>query len=641
MKISAEDINFILQRSSVKHQTEFKRAIAFVDFANLAYSLLDAPKQDTNRLVFNESDSEKIIDFLSAKFTEFIKNMPKEVQKVIIFATENDSNLHGIKLNSETLPFSFKPNDLEKVGIDRFDIENSFFAPEDEMERFPLTTKPDSLSVPFEELDKEKQEALRKEAEKLTQILKLPKLSKFDIRETHSNYSRKSFCNYLRIPEILNLFHCNIVEKVKWNLRYVPITITKKQQKRKQSVSKNHGRKIEIIHVESSLEDDFTMRLVAEDFREQFPNFGFYIYSSDRDVIGNFAGIKNCVQFFQSSSNPSDGFSRTSIDDFWNGLLSEELNENLSNVSKRIIWGFLGSDYTTPIMNRNDIRRLDFKNKENPSETLKKFINRKFINGRMSYSKDEISDKSILKYVKYLSETIKDDFERNLFICSFDALIGFEKIDFHILNQNSIRFASVSEYFEEVRSQKLFEIDWHTNERFFIEEDLPGELEYETIKVMTKDGLKEFKNQFVSVSFSSNSSEISGEPSEISLKSNEKITVEKPSNSNRKITGTFTFKELKSGSLDAEKTEEDFKEFYAMSKILLKDKFLCSVSLFRTALTRISENRIFKNRFPNEYKKYHYEYSTVNYINNHIKQLNKEQIDEIIEIGREFIRSLQ
>ena len=601
MKISHNDLSFILsfkntqvqslkeslrnyskeQMLKQKHENSSKeqslknthKVIAFIDFANIAYSIDILPSGDRHNFVFNEYTANKYIEKLINYLTDYIKELPQEVEKVVIFATEKDDNLYKLKLNKHILPFKFNDDQLKKMHFEKeyeFDIENSFFDIEsyeqsledfheqslknkilknitlkgisqeqvlkndsqeqvlknktlknineqvlkesliksskdslknitqgqffkdfhenhskeqslkelhvieshevcpqaqslknktlkdiheqilNDFHEFPLTSKPSELLIPYENLDKELQNDLKNMSIELTQIISLPKLSKFKLNEKCSNYARKYFTKYIRIPDIINQFHVNIIEKVKYNISKIS--------------SKQH---IEIIHIESPLEDDLTMRLYAIDLLNKLKKpYDIYVYSNDRDTLSNFSSINNVTwisyynpyehslndslekssedslndslekssgcslrditlkdsykndfeeQFLKNitheksskdsleknseKSSKEQHETRISIDVFWSNLLD---NHVISDYSKRIIWGFLGSDYTTPIMNKYDIHRLVFNNKMNPYETLKKYINRRFIDGEIKYLNNNVTDESIIDHVNFM-----------------------------------------------------------------------------------------------------------------------------------------------------------------------------------------------------------------------------------------------
>lgn len=264
--------------------------------------------------------------------------------------------------------------------------------------------------------------------------------------------------------------------------------------------TEKHSKHREIIHVSSPLEDDLTMRLFINNLLKQLESdkeYSFYVYSNDRDVISNFADIKNTLWI--SNYNPFSNEHNEEIvlvDEFWHSLLKDSEN-HISGFSKRIIYGFLGSDYTTPLMNRYDIRRLSFKDRRNPLETLKKYINRRIIKGSLFELTNEVSDASILEHVKYLASTISDRLYRNLFICSFDSLIGFDSCDFHILTSNSIKYATVKDYLKnEVLMNGVWRFDWNSRDDYYYMPDVKEELLYKTIIIDTRDGIKEITNNY-------------------------------------------------------------------------------------------------------------------------------------------------
>lgn len=545
LKIHTNDIKFLAPCKDKSYR--LPHGIAVIDFSNIAYSIGGLPSGDRNTFILTSEASEEYINKVIDKFTSYIISLPNEIEKVIIFASNKDSDFYKLSVNKNIIPFEITEDDEKIIGYNRTsqDVFKSCLFYDDSIKNneYPCTMYPKELLIPFSELPIEKQLELEKQADLLLHLTKLPKANKHKIGFKWNNYNRKSFCNYMRINDILRIFYINIIERVRVKIN--------------EYYSKTN-RKIDIIHVSSPLEDDLTMRLyikqllndINSTFNENLEGsfedtstkdnlenstneikdssikdkeYSFYIYSNDRDVISNFSDIKNSIWISNYTPFTKDNNEEyILIDDFWNSLLGTYKNK-VSDFSKRIIYGFLGSDYTTPIMNKYDIKRLNFKDRKNPIETLRRYINRRIIDGKLIYLDNDISDESIIEHVKYLSTTINNKIDRNLFICCFDSLIGFDSCYFHILTSNSIQYQTVNDYLKTVVLNGTWRYNWQYKTTYYIKPDTKNELKYKYIRIETKDGIEEIENNYSLIDVAIDDSNVN----KINIKNYDSIDIKK------------------------------------------------------------------------------------------------------------------
>ena len=462
--------------------------VAIIDFQNIIYGakFLNGNtnrSKTVGRFMFDKDSSENFIELAIKELTDYINDLPKEIEKVCIFSNRRDGNYHNLRLSKDIIPFE----QITKEDLKEFGFNNTSNYGEKEMMNdmyfnidsfgFPLLRKPTKELPLVFELPEEQQQTYLNELMKMYSIIKFPKQMKYidSPDRIKTEYNRKSFINHMSVKDLLYFFYANIIEGVRYN-------INQSEQKR------------ELLHISTPLEDDFGMRLYIERLINENPGkeLSFYVFSDDRDVILNFSNVKNTLWFNNYKKHNPLIFL---IEDFWNKIDPDHV---LNDVSKRLIYGLIGSDYTTFIMNKFDINRLNLDSRKEPKQVLKEYINTKFNNGKLIRTNENVSNDSIINHIKYLSTTIHNNSYEKLFICSFDALIGFENCSFHLLNSNAITYPTVQDRFEACMLERSWKWDWN-GECLYTRADMKHQFESKRIELLTKNGMINVENIFVPV----------------------------------------------------------------------------------------------------------------------------------------------
>ena len=373
-KISRESLNMLLEQKQIN---SLKNGVAVIDFANLMRNRNERGGQAVYRIELVD----RLIEQSTNCLAETIRNLPKGISEVLIFSYVRTRNLYNITANDNMFPVDFTEDEINSFGYDskyysklanmynytydpNTDIKNSELVHSKDKSilsdyTFPCSNQKGMFKTYFNDLPQEKREEIIKRKVLLEAILNIPRKPKYEKSSKLYKYERKGFLNHITNNRFLSNFYINIVENVR---KEFPDII--------------------IHHISTPLEDDLSMRIYVEENQMKHPSKQYYVISNDADVISNFANVKNSYWVSR------DGTFR--ISDFWS-----QFGSSLSGVSKRLIWGFLGSDYTSPIFKKFGIDRLLLT--DNPRECLQKYIGGK------------ISDDSIMNFCKKLANQIPDN----------------------------------------------------------------------------------------------------------------------------------------------------------------------------------------------------------------------------------------
>ena len=530
IKISPDMIKLMM--SPKPKSFRLPNGVAVIDFQNFIYSTKFMGLQKKNnvraeKFIFDSENSELFIELAATELADFINGLPEEIEKVCVFSNHRDGNFHRMRLSKDSIPFEdFTEEDFKELDLKHEDYKNLdslsdmyFDGSEDELlslhadellslhadellsfredelskeqsrdsqkdslngtgkDGFRLLKNPTSESISFHDFPDDLKEHFLNEYSRMVAITKFPKCFKHNSKkpDRRFDYDRVGFVNHMAIKDILHFFYANIIERTRFKISSSGET---ESLERSETDSEKTRHKREILHISTPLEDDFAMRLYIEELIRENPSkeLSFYVYSRDRDVLMNFATIKNTI-WIETYKSTQRIFL---VDEFW-----EKIGRNLNGVSRRIIYGLFGSDYTTYVMNLLGFKRLTLKPFKSPRCSLKDYINRVFVNGYLKITSDPVTDESILRYIKRLSETIENPSLKKLFICCFDALIGFEQCSFKILTSEDIKYPSIQDRLNECVLDGYWKNDW-ISDRIYLRPDSKDEFEFKTIRTFVQ-----------------------------------------------------------------------------------------------------------------------------------------------------------
>lgn len=462
-KISRESLNRLLENKQIE---SLENGVAVIDFANVMRS---TDEKNGCQAIYNVESIEHLIDSSTNRLANVIRNLPKGISEVLIFSYVRTDNLYNISINDNMFPVEFSEDEINSFGYDskyysklsnmktytydhNTDIKNSeLIGSKDKFilsdYTFPCSNQEGMFKTTIDELPLEKREEILKRKVLLETILKIPKKLKYEKFNKSYIYERRGFLNYITKNRFLANFYINIVENVR---KEFPNII--------------------LHHISTPLEDDLAMRVYIEDDQRKHPSKQYYVVSNDCDVICNFADVRNSYWASRETI--------FKISDFW-----DSFGTSLSGISKRLIWGFLGSDYTTPIFKKLEIKRLILD--DCPRESLQKYIG------------TDISDINIMNFCKKLANEVPDNVLRKVLLCSFNCLIGFNSCYFKYISKNDIRFNSYKDYQNHVLEENLWMFSFTSSKAFYLQPDRKGEFKNKIIRTLTVDGVKDFENNFV------------------------------------------------------------------------------------------------------------------------------------------------
>ena len=462
-KIPRESLNKLLEN---KYIESLKNGVAVIDFANVMRSI---DEKNGCQAIYNIEAIERLIEFSTNLLANVIRNLPNGISEVLIFSYVRTSNLYNITINDSMFPVDFSEDEINSFGYDskyfaklsnvngytydpNTDIKNSeLVGSKDKFVlsdyTFPCSNQEGMFKTPIDELPLEKREEIVKRKVLLETILKIPKKLKYEKPNKSYTYERRGFLNHITKNRFLANFYINIVENVR---KEFPNII--------------------IHHISAPLEDDLAMRIYIEEDQRKHPSKQYYVVSNDCDVICNFADVKNSYWASKETT--------FKISDFW-----DLFGTSLSGVSKRLIWGFLGSDYTTPIFKKLEIKRLVLN--DYPKECLQKYIG------------TDVSDESIMEFCEELANEVTDNVLKKVLLCSFNCLIGFNNCYFKYISKDDIKFESYQDYQNHVLKNNSWMYSYTSSKAIYLQPDRKGEFKSKVIRALTIDGVKDFENNYI------------------------------------------------------------------------------------------------------------------------------------------------